>query len=213
LAVGQVARGAVISYSSEVANEAAVPESLSTWATAQVLGANWIFWVGIIVTLVLMLILRYSQVGRRFQSVGANPRAAWIAGVRVNGYIIFAYVSAALLYGLAGILLAGFIRSPSLTLGNDYLLAPIAAVVIGGASLTGGLASGLSTWCAAFFLTLLGQMLRVLGLSTALQFVAFGAAIVGGMIVSGDRIVTVVEGLVQRPWRPRAELPERNDAV
>jgi ribose/xylose/arabinose/galactoside ABC-type transport system permease subunit len=123
--------------------------------------------------------------------------AAWIVGIRVNAYVIFTYVAASLLYGLGGILLGGFIRSPSLGLGAPYLLGPIAAVVIGGASLTGGTASATSTWGAAFFLTLLSQMLRVLGLPSALQFVVFGAAIVGGMVISGDRIVTVIENLVQ----------------
>ena len=197
LAVGQIVRGATIAYAAGVANEAAVPERISTWATTQFLGAGWTFWVGIIVTLLLALLLRYTGSGRRFQSVGANPLAAWIAGIRVNIYVIFAYVGASMLYGLAGILLAGFIRSPTLGLGAPYLLGPIAAVVIGGASLTGGLASATSTWAAAFFLVLLSQMLRVMGLPSALQFVVFGAAIVGGMVISGDRIITIVERLFQ----------------
>jgi ribose transport system permease protein len=208
LAVGQIVRGAVIEYADSVANEAAVPDRLSTWATSQVLGASWIFWVGIIVTVLLALLLRYTVPGRRFKSVGANPLAAWITGIHVNMHIIFAYVSAGVLYGAAGILLASFIRSPSLGLGNDYLLAPIAAVVIGGASLTGGLASAPSTWAAAFFLTLLNQMLRVLGLPTALQFIAFGGAIIGGVIVSGDRIITVVESLLRGLAEPiRTDTP------
>lgn len=197
LAVGQVIRGVGIDYAAGVANEASVPERLSTWATTQFLGASWIFWVGIAVTLFLALLLRYTAPGRRFQSVGANPVAAWIAGIHVNVYIVFAYAGAGMLYGLAGILLAAFIRSPTLGLGEPYLLAPIAAVVIGGASLTGGLASVPSTWAAAFFLALLSQMLRVLGLSSALQFVAFGIAIAGGMVVTGDRIITVVEHLLR----------------
>ena len=54
---------------------------------------------------------------------------------------------------------------------------------------------------AAFFLVLLSQMLRVLGLPTALQFAVFGAAIIGGMVISGDRIVTVIEIL----FRPQTE--------
>jgi hypothetical protein len=58
------------------------------------------------------------------------------------------------------------------------------------------LANPISTWAAAFFLTLLNQMLRVLGLPTALQFVVFGIAIVGGMVISGDRIVTLIENLL-----------------
>jgi ribose transport system permease protein len=106
-----------------------------------------------------------------------------------------AYVIASVLYGLTGILLAGFLQSPSLVIGAPYLLGPIAAVVIGGASLTGGLASALSTWAAAFFLVLLSQMLRVLGLPTSLQFVVFGVAIIGGMVISGDRIITIIENL------------------
>ena len=101
--------------------------------------------------------------------------------------------AACVIYGLNGVLLAGFLQSPSLVLGTPYLLGPIAAVVIGGASLNGGLANAISTWAAAFFLTLLSQMLRVLGLPTALQFAVFGIAIIVGMVISGDRIVTLIE--------------------
>ena len=145
--------------------------------------------------------------------MGANPLAAWIAGTRVNIYVIFAYVGASLLYGLAGILLAAFIRSPTLGLGLPYLLGPIAAVVIGGASLKGGLASAPSTWAAAFFLVVLSQMLRVLGLPSALQFVVFGAAIIGGMAVSGDRIVDIVEGLLPGTSRPNEADIKPSDAA
>lgn len=208
LAVGQVIRGAAIEYDADIANESAVPERLSTWAIDQFLGASWIFWVSIIVTLLIALLLRYTGIGRRFQSVGANPMAAWIAGIHVNTYTVFAYVVAAILYGLAGILLAAFIRSPTLRLGSPYLLAPIAAVVIGGASLTGGLASPISTWAAAFFLTVLNQLLGVLGLSTAWQFIAFGAAIVAGMVISGDRIITFVESLLRGVYEPPGAIRE-----
>ena len=80
--------------------------------------------------------------------------------------------------------------------------------MIGGASLTGGLASPLSTFAAAFFLTGLNQMLRTMGLPTALQFVVFGLVIIGGMLVSGDRIVRGVEQLI-RERRPsdRSQTP------
>jgi ribose transport system permease protein len=202
LAVGQVVRGIGIEYAADVANEASVPAALSVWATTRFLGASWIFWVGIAITVLLALLLRYTVPGRRFQSVGANPIAARIAGIHVNFYIVSVYAVAGALYGLAGVLLAGFIRSPTLGLGTPYLLAPIAAVVIGGASLTGGLASVPSTWAAALFLVLLNQMLRVLGMSSALQFVSFGIAIIGGMVVTGDRIITVVEHLLRGVAQP-----------
>jgi ribose transport system permease protein len=196
LAVGQIVYGSTLAYAENVANEASVPRSFSNWITSPLLGLSNLEWTAIAVSLILVLIFRYTELGRKFQSVGANPTAAWILGLRVNGYVIFAYMIASLLYGLNGILLAGFLRSPSLILGVPYLLGPIAAVVIGGASLSGGLANAISTLAAAFFLVLLNQMLRVLGLPTALQFVVFGSAIIGGMVISGDRIVTLIENLL-----------------
>ena len=197
LAVGQIVNGGMLSYSQNVAHESAVPVGFSSWITSQFLGLSNVEWTVIAITLILILVFRFTEVGRKFQSVGANPTAAWILGLRVNGYIILAYMGAAFLYGLSGILLAGFLQSPSLVLGIPYLLGPIATVVIGGASLTGGLASAASTWASAFFLTLLNQMLRVLGLPTALQFVVFGIAIIGGMVISGDRIITLIENLLR----------------
>ena len=199
LAVGQIVTGITVWYATTIANESAVPPGLSSWAIRDFLGVQWMFWVGIVVTIGIALFLRYTTGGRRFQIVGANPRAAWIAGIHVQRYVVLAYVGAGLLYGMAGILLAAFIKSPSIDLGIPYLLGPIAVVVIGGASLRGGLASATSTWVAAFALTLLAQMLRVLTDSTAWQYVVYGAAIAAGMVISGDRIVGVLGGVLQRP--------------
>jgi len=213
LAVGQIVNGAMLSYSENVAHESAVPASFSNWITSPFLGLTNVEWTAIAVSLLLIFVFRYTEVGRKFQSVGANPKAAWILGLRVNGYIILAYMAATFLYGLSGVLLAGFLRSPSLVLGIPYLLGPIATVVIGGASLTGGLASAASTWASAFFLTLLNQMLRVLGLPTALQFVVFGIAIIGGMVISGDRIITVIENLLLGTSKLRESGAERNQGV
>lgn len=193
LAMGQIIYGATLSYAENVPNEASVPPNFAAWINAPLFGLSNLEWTAIATSLILVLMFRYSEWGRKFQSVGANPHAAWILGLRVNGYVVLAYTTACLLYGLNGILLAGFLRSPSLVLGAPYLLGPIAAVVIGGASLSGGLANAVSTWAAAFFLELLGQVLRVLGLPTALQFAVFGIAIIGGMVISGDRIVTLIE--------------------
>src|SRR5262249_54488560 len=121
------------------------------------------------------------------------PVASYAVGVRVSLYQILAYVVAAVFYAAAGLALAGLIRRPGAFVGTQYLLAPIAAVVIGGASLTGGQASALSTFAGAVFLTGLNQMMRIMGPSTALQFVVFGLVIIGGMLVSGDRIIRGVE--------------------
>jgi ribose transport system permease protein len=210
LAVGQLVYGATLAYADMVPNEASVPPSFSAWVSAPFLGLTNVEWTAIGASMLLVMLFRYSRPGRMFQSVGANPTSAWILGLRVNMYIVFAYMAACLIYGLNGILLAGFLRSPSLVLGAPYLLGPIAAVVIGGASLNGGLANSVSTWAAAFFLELLSQMLRVLGLPTALQFVVFGMAIIGGMVISGDRIVTLIENSLM--GFPRFNVKDAEDA-
>jgi ribose transport system permease protein len=201
LAVGQIVSGIASRYYTAEAIQTPVPEGLSAWSSVRFVGVSRIFWVGVAITLALIVIFRFTTVGRRFQVVGANPTASWIAGLRVNLNQVSAYVVAAILYGVAGILLAAFLRTISITIGAPYLLGPIAAVVIGGASLTGGLASPLSTWAAAFFLAGLTQMMRVMGLPTALQFVVFGLVIIGGMLVSGDRIIRGVEQVLRERKR------------
>jgi ribose transport system permease protein len=204
LAVGQIVLAWGVKYSRGVVEGANVPGDLSSWAAQKPLGVSAIFWTGAALTLVVAVALRYTAAGRRFQTVGANPRAAWMAGVHVRTHVVFAYVAAGTLYAVAAVLLAGVRISVDPAFGAEYLLAPIAAVVIAGASLAGGLASATSTWLAALALTLLTQMLRILGLSTAMQFVVFGAAILVGMVLSGDRVASLL-GRVLRP----SEAPSR----
>lgn len=193
LAVGQIVLAWSSKYSRDVVTtQPQVPGGLARWATEKPLGISNVFWTGVAITIVVALVVRYTTVGRRFQAVGANPRAAWLAGLHVRTYTVLAYVAAGVLYAIAAVLLAGVRQSIDPAFGAAYLLAPIAAVVIAGASLAGGLASATSTWIAALALTLLTQMLVIMGLSTAMQFVVFGAAIIAGMVVSGDRVAAAL---------------------
>jgi ribose transport system permease protein len=203
LAVGTIVFAFGARYAREVSAESAVPPALSSWALNKPLGISWVFWVGVMTTIFIALLLRYTPAGRRFHAVGANPRAAWMSGIHVRTHVVFAYTAAGALYAVAAVLLASVRGSIDSAFGAVYLLSPIAAVVIAGASLAGGLASVTSTWVAALALTLLTQVLLVLGLSEAMQFVVFGAAILAGMILSGDRIAAGLGGLLQHP-RTRA---------
>jgi ribose transport system permease protein len=202
LAVGQIVLAWSSHYSQvSVTNNPEVPSALSSWATSKPLGVSAVFWTGLGITIVLALVLRYSTIGRHFQAVGANPRAAWIAGLRVRTHVVLAYTAAGMLYAIAAVLLAGVSISIDPAFGAAYLLAPIAAVVIAGAALSGGLASAMSTWVAALALTFLTQMLVIMGLSAAMQFVVFGGAILAGMVVSGDRVASWL-GRWMRPAGP-----------
>ena len=120
-----------------------------------------------------------------------------MAGLRVRAHVVFAYTAAGVLYAVAAILLAGIRITIDPAFGAQYLLAPIAAVVLGGAALSGGLASATSTWVAALALIFLTQMLLIFGLSAAMQFIVFGAAIIVGMLVSGDRVASLLGRLLR----------------
>jgi ribose transport system permease protein len=209
LAVGQIVLAWSSKYSRDVVtNRPNVPGGLASWASSKPLGISNVFWTGAAITLAVALVLRYTVLGRRFQAVGANPRGAWMAGLRVRTHIVFAYTAAGTLYAVAAVLLAAVSLSIDPAFGSAYLLAPIAAVVIAGASLSGGLASATSTWIAAVALTLLTQMLVIMGLSAAMQFIVFGTAIIAGMVVSGDRVA----GLLGRGLRPSRPPPREASA-
>jgi ribose transport system permease protein len=204
LAVGQIVFAWNLRYSRQVTNTPEVPHGLSNWAARTPLGVSMVFWTGAALTITVALVLRYTAPGRRFQAVGANPRAAWMAGLRVRAHVVFAYTAAGVLYAVATILLAGVRINVDPAFGSAYLLAPIAAVVIAGASFSGGLVSATSTWVAALALTFLTQMLLILGLSSAMQFIVFGAAIIVGMLVSGDRVAALLGRLLRPAEAPAA---------
>lgn len=188
LAVGAITAGATLWYRDSLPQEARVPSEMAAWGDARLLGINFAVWVVATLAIVLDVALRKTPIGRRFSAVGANPRAAWTAGINIAAYQTVAFVVAAFLYGLAGILVSAFIRNPTLKVGEPYLLAPIAAAVLGGTALSGGIGSMVAVAGAALFLTQLGQVLQMLGLSSALQFIIEGIAIALGMALSGINV-------------------------
>jgi ribose transport system permease protein len=126
--------------------------------------------IGAVVVAIVAFAMSATVVGRRAVAIGANPRAARAAGLAVQRYQIGSHVAASVCYALAGVLLAGFLQTPTLTVGNDYLLPAIAAVVLGGSSLVGGRGSLLATAGGALFLSQLNQVVLAMGASTAAQY-------------------------------------------
>ena len=188
LAVGAILSGINLWYREGLRAESGVPPLLAQWGGTRLLGLNLSVWVAIFLVAALTVILRKTIVGRRFSAVGANPVAARIAGINLPLYQIAAFVAGGFLYGVTGILLSAFIRNPTLDVGNAYLLAPIAAAVLGGTAMSGGIGSMISVAGAALFLTQLGQILKMMGIATASQLIFQGLAIAVGMGLSQIRI-------------------------
>jgi ribose transport system permease protein len=185
LAVGAIVAGITLWYRQSLAAESGVPVALADFGGGRFLGLNSSVWIAAILAIVLALLLRKTVIGRNFEAVGVNPRAAYAAGLRVMRYQGSAYIVAAVLYGITGVLLSAFIRNPTLDVGAPYLLAPIAAAVLGGTATSGGIGSMIAVVGASLFLVQLGQMLRIMGLATSYQLIIQGAAIALGMWLSG----------------------------
>jgi ribose transport system permease protein len=193
LAVGAITSGITLWYRESLPAEARVPPAMAEFGNSRFLGLNLSVWVAAALVVVLTVLLRKTRIGRRFSAFGANPRAAWVAGINVAAYEFAAYAVAGLLYGVAGILLSAFVRNPTLKVGDPYLLAPIAAAVLGGTAISGGIGSMAAVAGAALFLTQLDQMLKMLGLSSAFQFIIQGIAIAVGMAMAGINFQQLAE--------------------
>jgi ribose transport system permease protein len=158
-----------------------VPNNLASFTSHSVVSISSVAIVGLVVVLVVAGALRSTRGGRRFVAVGSNPTAARVVGIKPERYQISAYALAALLYGVGGILLAGYLTRPDLTVGGPYQLTTISAVALGGAALGGGPASVTGTTGAAVFLVMLDQFLAVKGFNPGLQVVLQGVALIAAV--------------------------------
>jgi ribose transport system permease protein len=149
--------------------------------------------VGLIV--IVWVVVKRTVFGRQFEATGENANAARAAGVRVNRIKVGAYVAASVLYACAGVLIAGFLQTPSLFVGDTYLLSSIAATVLGGTPLTGGAASVVATGIGALFLSQLNQVLATTGAATSVQL------LVQGVVIA---VSVALTNLKWRPWRREA---------
>jgi ribose transport system permease protein len=122
----------------------------------------------------IILGLRYSGIGRMIYAVGDNPEACRLAGVRVWQVQTFVYAVCGMLSALAGVLLVGFNNAADLGIGAPFLLPSVAAVVIGGTSIFGGLGGYSGTILGALILTVLDSLLVILNASAATRQIIYG---------------------------------------
>jgi ribose transport system permease protein len=161
------------------------PPGFADFTSAQVLGIPIVAVGTVILTIAIGIGLHRTIFGRSVLAIGQNPRAAWLAGVNVERTRCLTYVLSGALGGICGALLAGYFRGSSLEIGDEYLLASIALVVIGGTSVTGGKANVAGLWGAGLFLVLLLTMLNTFGVSAGIRNVVTGLVIIGVIIAAG----------------------------
>jgi putative xylitol transport system permease protein len=140
-----------------------------------------------LVVLLFWCVLRYTTYGRYVYAVGGNVKSAKTSGISTGRIIFSVYVIGGLLAGLAGIVLAARTTSALPQAGLSYELDAIAAVVIGGTSLSGGSGSLGGTVVGALLIGVINNGLNLLGVSSYYQQVVKGVIIVGAVLLDVSR--------------------------
>ena len=153
-------------------------EGLRWWGRGNVFGVPVPVLVFIFVSALGYITLRYTRYGRSIYAVGGNPEAARLSGLNVKRILVSVYVLVGLLAGLSGFLLAARLGSAEAVAGVSYELRVIAAVVIGGTSLFGGLGGVGGTIIGSLLLGVLLNGLVMLNVSAYYQQVVIGLIIV-----------------------------------
>lgn len=143
-----------------------------------ILGIPVMIWVMVLVIFLVWFVLHKTVVGRRLYAVGGNPEAARLAGINVPRYLFAVYVCSGALAGLAGAFMAFRLGAGSPTIGTEWELDTIAAVVVGGASLMGGIGTPLNSMLGALIIGFIRNILNLLGVATYPQLIVKGLIII-----------------------------------
>jgi ribose/xylose/arabinose/galactoside ABC-type transport system permease subunit len=140
-------------------------------------------WLMIGLALVLAAVLRYTVFSRYVYALGSNEATARLCGINVSANKIAVYTLAGLFVGLAGICQFAYLSVGNPTSGLGLELRIIAAVVIGGASLSGGRGSVVGTLCGVGIMAVIDSGCTQLGLSNPVQDVILGVIIIAAVAV------------------------------
>lgn len=133
------------------------------------------------------VLMSRMKLGRYLYAVGGNPEAARLSGVPVSRVLMFAYIASALLAGLGGVIMASQLKSGSATYGNMYELYVIAAVVVGGTSLSGGEGKMFGTLTGAFTIAVIQNGMNLTNVESYTQKVVLGLVILGAVLLDKIR--------------------------
>ena len=141
----------------------------------------------LVVAVVGAYLLRRRQLGRHIFATGSNEEASRLSGVRVDRTKLYAYIISGALAGLAGNVLMSRLVTAQPSEGVMYELDAIAAAVIGGASLSGGVGTISGTMIGAFIIGILRNGLNMSGVSAFIQQIVIGLVVIGAVWIDQIR--------------------------
>ncbi|MDP7601715.1 MAG: ABC transporter permease [Rhodospirillales bacterium] len=175
-----IVRGAVllITDGRPIVGEDGLPEIFLELGSGRFLGIHYLIWVPVILFIIFSWLLHMTAYGRRLFATGGNREAAYLAGIQVKRVVTSAYVWCGILGGVAGVMLASRLQSGQPTAGEFYELTSIAAVVLGGAALHGGVGKLYKSMIGVFIMMVLANSLNLLNVHSYWQRVAVGLVII-----------------------------------
>jgi ribose transport system permease protein len=141
------------------------------------------------------ILMTRTVTGRRIYAVGGNAEAARLSGVRTKRTLLFVYLMSGLMAGVGGVVTASQLKAGAPTYGLMYELYVIAAVVVGGTSLSGGEGRIFGTLIGAFIIAVIRNGMNLMNVEPYTQKVVLGLVILGAVLL---------DMLKQRRWRWRA---------
>ena len=145
--------------------------------------AGIILWVA--VSVLTLVILHATPFGARIFALGANPLATSLSGVDVRATTMAIYAASGLTAGLAGVLMLGMNGQGYVGIGDPYVLASIAAVVLGGTSILGGSGTYAGSIPGSVLLVTITALITVVNASPGWRSILFGSLILGLLLLSG----------------------------
>jgi ribose transport system permease protein len=152
----------------------------STWGIA-----NPVIYM-VVLALITGFVLRFTRFGRHVFAIGGNEHAATLTGVPVRPIKVAVYMISALTAGIAGIIQTGWLGAVTTNIGNGMELQVIAAAVIGGANLAGGVGTAFGALVGAALIEVIRNSLGLLGINAFWQGTFIGACII--IAVAFDRL-------------------------
>jgi rhamnose transport system permease protein len=184
-------------------NAETLPDSFLNLGTGSVLGIPALTLIALVVVLVVGQALRDFRPGRELYAIGSNPEGARLAGVRSDRRVLTAFILSGALAGLAGVLFTARFGTVDATAGTGYELTVIAAAVVGGVAIFGGVGSVYGAALGALLLGTITSSLIVLKVEAFWQQAAIGALLLAA--IAFDRLVGLrVEAALRRRSARRA---------
>lgn len=138
---------------------------------------NGVTLIWIILSVMVIIFMKYSTYGRAVYAVGVNPLNATYSGINTNAVLIAVYVISSVLAGLTGFLFLGYTGTSYLSTAASYNMDSIAAVVVGGTSVLGGSGSYVGTIAGVGIMTLISSLMTVMNMA------ASGKQMIQGLLI------------------------------